>query len=105
LLFQEAELAAQRGDWARVAALGDMAYAGEDQANELTENFVFIDGYLRAGRLEDAWALSLDLSERTDGLFTGRICGIWRGVARESTELFHDEPDMKLAYDSFCAVE
>jgi hypothetical protein len=86
LLYQDAELAAQQGEWARVAEIGDQAYAGEDQANELTEHFVFIDGYLRAGEEETAFDLSKALSERTGGELDGRICGIWRGAASE-TEL------------------
>ena len=84
LFFQMAELAAQRGDWARVAQIGDEAYAGKDQANELSEHFVFIDGYLRAGRLDTALALSKDVSERAFGELDEKICRIWQGASVET---------------------
>lgn len=85
LYFQEAELAAQRRDWARVAQIGDEAYAGDDQANELSEHFVFIDGYLRAGQLDAALALSKDVSERANGELDAIICGIWRDASAETS--------------------
>jgi hypothetical protein len=84
LFFQEAELASQRRDWARVAEIGQQAYALEDRANELTENFIFIDGFLRAGQQDTALAISQEVSQRAQGQLDGRICGIWRGAGINS---------------------
>ena len=80
LYFQDAELAAQRGEWTRVAEIGQQAYAIPDRANEQTEHFVFIDGFLRTGQIDPALALSREVIENTGGKLTNRICGIWRGA-------------------------
>ncbi len=92
--FQEAELAAQQGDWARVAEIGHLAYAGDDRANETTEHFVFIEGFLQVGELETAFALSQEVSDSRDGHIDGRICGIWRGVATKR--------DLSPYFDQLC---
>jgi len=84
LYFQDAELAAQRNDWARVAEIGHIAYAGEDQANEQTEHFVFIEGFLRTGQIETALAISQQASGNSGGQLDDRICGIWRGAGVET---------------------
>jgi hypothetical protein len=97
LYYQEAELAAQRGDWKRVAELGGIAYASDDQPNELTENFVFIEGYLRAGDLEQALILSEALIEQTDSSLRTPICSIWRQVERDRPQAFD------LDYGSLCS--
>ncbi|MFU8825873.1 MAG: hypothetical protein ACNA70_00090 [Brevefilum sp.] len=84
IYFQDAELASQRGDWARVAEIGYQAYASDDLANELTEHFVFIDGFLRTGDIETALSISQMVSEASGGAVDGRICGIWRGTGVET---------------------
>ena len=86
IYYQEAELAAQRGEWGRVAEIGDIAYAKDDQPNELTEHFVFIDGYLRAGRFDDALAISNPLSEQGDQNISRRLCTLWQQVESELTD-------------------
>ena len=93
--FQDAELAAQREDWARVAEIGHQAYASDDLANELTEHFVFIDGFLRTGDIETALSISQMVSEASGGAVDGRICGIWRGAGVETGP--------GSAYDQLCA--
>jgi len=94
LYYQEAELAAQQGDWARVAEIAHLAYARDDQANEVTEHFVFIEGYLHVGEVETAFALSQRARDSRDGLIDGKICGIWRGVAGER--------DLNPYFDQLC---
>ena len=103
--FQDAELAAQRGDWPLVAEIGDQAYARQDQANELTEHFVFIDGYLRAGRFERAYEVSNMLSERTQGEFDGRICSLWRSAERDLGGGFDLEVDFEGMLTRFCSSD
>jgi hypothetical protein len=85
LYFQEAELAAQRGDWGRVAEIGQLAYAIPDRANEQTEHFVFIDGFLRTGQIKTALALSQEVNANTGGKLNERICGIWRGAGMDTS--------------------
>ncbi len=95
LYYQEAELAAQQGDWARVAEIAHLAYARDDQANEVTEHFVFIEGYLHAGEVETAFTLSERARDSGEGLIDGKICGIWRGVAGER--------DLSPYFDQLCS--
>jgi hypothetical protein len=85
LYLQDAELAAQQGNWARVAEIGELAYAIDDRANEQTEHFVFIDGFLRTGQIETALRLSQEVNANTGGKLTDRICGIWRGVGVDTS--------------------
>lgn len=105
LYFEEADLAGQQGDWVRVAELGDKAFALKDRANELTEYFVFIEGYLRAGRPETALELSQELRERSDGEFNGQICNLWQGVENESPEVFEGELNIGGVFEMFCLPE
>lgn len=79
-LFEEADLAAQIGDWSYVASIGDRAYALEDKAEQLTEHFVFIEGYLREGQIDRAWALSTMVSESAGKTLNGALCNLWREI-------------------------
>jgi len=105
LFFQEAELAAQRGEWAQVAKIGDQAYAGEDRPNEITENFVFIEGYLRDGNLSRAFQVSKSLNEDTQGQFNGRICNLWQAVEQDIPNGFNQMRIYQNMMDNFCSIE
>ncbi|MDW7753921.1 MAG: hypothetical protein SCH68_02010 [Brevefilum sp.] len=94
--FEEAELAAQIGDWARAAELGDKAFYLKDQSNEVTELFVFIEAFLRTGQLESALFASEYLHERSGGSYDGVICDLWKQVEGEQPELFGTD------YKKFC---
>ena len=89
LFFQKAELAAQRGDWMQVAELGDLAYTVQRQSVDITENFVFIEGYLRSNNLLRAYEISETVVEFVPHLFVEHICNLWRAV----------EEDLPLDYD------
>lgn len=89
LFFQQAELAAQRGDWKQVAELGDLAYTVKNQSVDITENFVFIEGYLRDNNLSRAFEISKSVNDATQNVYIGRICNLWRTV----------ENDLPLEYD------
>jgi hypothetical protein len=100
--FQEADLAAQQGDWTRVAAIGEKAFAGEDVPNELTEYFVFVEGYLRAGQPEEAIALSQQVSELSGGGFDERLCHLWRSTVVDTPVLSKDDSVLIKAEELFC---
>lgn len=105
LFFQDAELAAQRGEWALVADIGDEAYAREGQANEITENFVFIEGYLRDGQLTRALEVSRSLSEKTQGQFDARICNLWQAVEHDLPNGFEQTHHYQNMMNIFCLQE
>ncbi|MDY6847218.1 MAG: hypothetical protein SVP52_08795 [Chloroflexota bacterium] len=102
LYFEDAELAAQKGDWAQAAALGDEAFRLEDQSNEVTELFVFIEAYLRTGQPGSALEVSNYLHERSGDSYAGVICDLWKQVARESPELFDASFNIEAVYEKFC---
>lgn len=78
--FEGADLAAQQKDWLKVTEMGDKAFGKSMWANELTEIYVFIEGYLRAGRTEKALEVSEALSETSAGRMDHDICNLWRQV-------------------------
>lgn len=104
LYFEEADLASQREDWAKVAELGDNAFTLKHQSNEVSELFVFIEGYLWMGRLEDAERISILLSERSGGYYDTGICRLWREVESEIPGGFAADDDLATIYSSFCGV-
>jgi hypothetical protein len=78
--FEGADLAAQHEDWLEVAEIGDEAFEKSMWANELTEIYVFIEGYLRADRTEKALEVSQELSKVSAGRMDHDICNLWRQV-------------------------
>ncbi len=56
--FEQADLAGQLGDWARVVELGDKAFSLNDYPNDPVERFVFIEGYA----YENNWTRAKDLA-------------------------------------------
>ena len=56
--FEQADLAAQMGEWPRVTQLGDKAFALNDYPNDPVERFVFIEGYA----IEGNWARAKELA-------------------------------------------
>jgi hypothetical protein len=105
LFFQDAELAAQRGDWVNVAKIGDQAFAGEDRPNELTEYFVFIEGYLRTGQLSQAFEISEVLSERTQGVFNARICILWQAILEDDPDQLDLNLNHRSMIEQFCSTK
>lgn len=101
--FEEADLASQQGDWARVAELGDIAFELEDQSNEITELFVFIEGYLRTGRLDAAYTLSQTLSERSEGVYDQAVCSLWQQVENDLDNGFEPDFNVSNVYTEFCS--
>jgi hypothetical protein len=58
--FEQADLAAQAGDWPRVTQLGDAAFQLDDYPNDPVERFVFIEGYAHQGNWERAQSLAVE---------------------------------------------
>ena len=102
LFFEEAELASQRSDWIDVADLGDQAFSLRDQSNDETELFVFLEGYLRAGRLESALEVSHYLRERAQWQSDQAICRLWQWVESETPGGFDPDFDLEAIYGDFC---
>jgi hypothetical protein len=82
--FQQAELAAQFGDWAGVAALGDIALALDDHPNNPVERFVFIEGYAHT----DQWPQALEQSVASYGVsrtyMAPLLCALWGRIETET---------------------
>jgi hypothetical protein len=102
LYFEQAELAAQRGEWQRVAMLGDQAFVLEDQTNEVTELFVFIEGYLRVGELEKAQQVSEYLNLRSGGRYNQATCALWREIEAVLPTSHWDAFDLDGFYLEYC---
>ena len=86
--FEEADLAAQVGNWEHAAEIGDIAYALEDEANELTEHFVFIESYLRVGKVQQAWEISEMVSVRSQDVHDPALCSLWRSIEAEMQSMY-----------------
>ena len=102
LYFEQADLAGQRGDWQRVAALGDQAFVLEDQTNEVTELFVFIEGYLRVGELENAKQVSDYLNLRSGGRYDQATCDLWREIETEGADDSWAKFNLTAFYQQYC---
>ncbi len=77
--YQKADLARQRGDWAEVARLGDIAFALDDRPNEASERVVFIEGYARVGRWDEALALTREARAITPAM-QPMLCAAWQRI-------------------------
>jgi hypothetical protein len=80
--YQKADLARQRRDWAEVARLGDLAFALNDNPNEVSERVVFIEGYARMGRWDDALALTREARAITPAM-QPMLCAAWGRILAE----------------------
>jgi len=75
--YENADLAAQLGDWPHVAALGDQAFALNDYPNDPIERFVFIEGYAHEGNWDKALVLS-NTSYKVSKVYMGPLlCRLW----------------------------
>lgn len=96
MIFQKADLAAQRGDWDEVVALGDQAFKASFWANELSEVMVYVEGYLRERRITTALEITQKLSDESEGLLDDELCTLWQQVENDINANF--PPDIP----SFC---
>jgi hypothetical protein len=84
--YEQADLAAQLGDWPRIAALGDQAFALNDYPNDPVERFVFVEGYAHEGN----WAKALGLSNtsyKVSKVYMGPLlCRLWGRIENGTTD-------------------
>ncbi len=77
--FEQASLAAQQGDWQRVAALGDEAFALSDYPNDPMERVPFIEGYAHTANWSRAQELTAEASSITP-LMQPVLCRLWQRI-------------------------
>jgi hypothetical protein len=83
--FQKADLARQEGDWAQVAALGDVALKLDDSPNHASERVPFIEGYAHMNEWDTALRLTLEAIEINK--FMGpMLCSTWERIAQDTPE-------------------
>ncbi len=71
--FQQASLARQSGDWARIGALHDAAVSAGLRPSDASEYFVFIEGLVNLGREDEARAI-VDSAVRENDVLKYRLC-------------------------------
>jgi len=93
--FEKADLARQSKDWARVAELGDIAFALDDYPNDPIERFVFIEGYAHTGDWRRAEELSLT-SYRVSKEYVGPLlCILWDRIERDAGTAAEEKSNIK----------
>jgi hypothetical protein len=99
MMFQKADIAAQEGDWAGVVSLGDQAFKDSLLANELSEVMVFVEGYLREGRIRTALEIAQKISVESEGLLDDELCTLWQQVENDLNVNFESD------WENFCNFE
>jgi hypothetical protein len=102
--FSMAEIARQQGDWARVAQLGDQAFALGDYPNDPAERLVFIEGYAHTG----SWARAEQLSEDVKGItpmMEPVLCHLWARIDGETPASAEKEAVLEQIYTSINCTE
>jgi hypothetical protein len=79
--YQKAELARQTGDWQRIVQLGAEARSKGFKAENLNEWLVFIEGYARSRKWDQAVQLS-NTVYAADNILSTRLCRIWDGFIK-----------------------
>ena len=86
--FEKADLARQQGDWSQVVVLGDQASQAGLHPADASEWLPFIEGYARAGKMEQARALNQAASQQAN--LKPALCGLWQRVGTGSPELLRE---------------
>lgn len=81
--FEKADLARQKGDWALVAHLGDIAFKLSDKPADTSERLVFVEGYARAGQWSRAEQVSQDAYAHGRGVGP-MLCDTWQRIAQNT---------------------
>ncbi len=77
--FEQAALAAQRGDWPRVASLADEAFSLGDYPNDPMERVPFIEGYAHTANWQRAHELTQQAGDITP-LMQPVLCRLWQRI-------------------------
>jgi hypothetical protein len=83
--FEKADLARQLGDWQKVAALGEPAFALNDHPNDPAERMPFIEGYAHTGNWQRAVDLTADSFQVTPRMQVP-LCELWERIAAETPD-------------------
>jgi hypothetical protein len=81
--YQKADLSRQQGDWEKVAALGDEAFAIPFRPKVASEYIPFIEAYLRTNRMDDASELTRSAYKQMPGIAPA-LCSIWQRVKSDA---------------------
>ena len=81
--FEKADLARQSDDWARVAEIGDQAFAIPYYPDDPSEYLPFVEAYARTGRWEDARELTRKTAEQMP-ILRPALCAVWQRVENSS---------------------
>jgi hypothetical protein len=94
--FEKAELARQKGDWQKIAELGNLALATDRHFYRINvaELVPFIEGYARSGQWETAIQLSLDAYQTWENMQL-LLCDLWLDI-NQTTNL---DADGQAAYE------
>jgi tetratricopeptide (TPR) repeat protein len=77
--FQKADLARQLKDWAGIDELGNIAFALNEQPNNVAEFLPFIEGYAHLGK----WDRAIQLSEKIIEIsseYSRMNCALWKRI-------------------------
>ncbi|MCE1252540.1 MAG: hypothetical protein LWX83_03205 [Anaerolineae bacterium] len=89
-LYEKAELARQQQDWDTLLSLSEKArqdFGGEMDAFKTPHEWLtFIEGYARAGRWEDARALTYNVREIRMGEFFPYMCKAWQQMTADTPD-------------------
>lgn len=81
--YEKADLARQAGDWKQVTRLADEAFAAPYYPDNYYEYLLFIEGYLKAGRVEDARIYTKKVAE-TGPVLLPSLCLIWQNAQQSA---------------------
>lgn len=81
--FELADLARQRGEWGRVAELGDTAFGLDDSPNHASERIPFIEGYAHVGRWGRAEELTFE-SLKINQFMGPMLCEAWERIEMDT---------------------
>ncbi len=84
--FEQADLAAQLGEWSRVATLGDEALSLKDYPNDPLERFVFVEGYAHQGEWQQALDLSNTAYKVSKNYMAPLLCSLWNRIRTDTAE-------------------
>jgi hypothetical protein len=87
--YEKADLARQTGDWEKVVQIADEVFSIPYYPDNYYEYLLFIDGYLRLHRWDEAQMLTNKVAE-TGPVLRPALCTIWQR-AEQSTEMSEED--------------
>lgn len=90
--YEKADLARQTGDWEEVVRIADRVFAIPYYPDDYYEYLLFIDGYVRLHRWEEAQTFTKKVVE-TGPVLRPALCSIWQG-AEQSTGLNEEDKSL-----------